>query len=66
MTADIVNLRQVRKRRARAADERRAEENRAKFGRTKISRAQEDAEKSRTIKTLDGAKREPSDPETTL
>lgn len=62
MTAEIVNLRQVRKRRARAADERRAEENRTKFGRTKSARAQEDAEKSRTTKTLDGAKR---DPETT-
>ncbi len=65
MTAEIVNLRKVRKQRARTAAQGKAEENRAKFGRTKFARAQDDAEKSRTAKTLDGAKREPGAPEET-
>ena len=59
MTAEVVNLRKVRKQRARIANERRAEENRTKFGRTRSARAQDDAEKFRTAKTLDGAKRDP-------
>lgn len=43
MTADIVNLRQARKAKARAAGEKRAEENRAKHGRTKRERKDEAA-----------------------
>ena len=35
MTGDVVNLRQVRKRKARAEKDRNAEQNRISFGRTK-------------------------------
>lgn len=46
MCAEIVNLRQARKRKARADKDRKAEDNRIKFGRTK-------AEKSLTKATSD-------------
>ena len=41
--AEIVNLRQARKRKARAADEQRATENRAVFGRSKEHRTHDEA-----------------------
>jgi hypothetical protein len=50
MTAEIVNLRRVRKDKARAEEKRAAEANRAAFGRTK-------AEKSVTKATNDAAER---------
>ncbi len=65
MTAEIINLRNVRKQRARAEAGRKAEENRTKFGRTKVARVQENADKTRATKTLDGTKREPKNPEET-
>ena len=47
MTADIINLRKVRKAAARKADERRAEANRAKFGEPKPAREARKAEEAR-------------------
>lgn len=38
MTGDVVNLRQVRKQRARAEKDRTAEQNRVSFGRTKAEK----------------------------
>lgn len=61
MTAEIINLRKVRKQRARAEAERTAEAKRAKFGRTKHARQLDDDAKSRAAKILDGAKREKED-----
>lgn len=61
MTADIVNLRQVRKQRARAEKERQAAENRAKHGQTKAARRHEAANKALDKKRLDGLVREHSD-----
>jgi Domain of unknown function (DUF4169) len=43
MPADLINLRQTRKARARAEKEAQAAENRAKFGRTKAERQRSDA-----------------------
>ncbi len=57
--ADIVNLRQVRKRAARDRKDETAAANRAKFGRTKAERAVEEKAAEILNKTLDGAKREP-------
>ena len=57
---DIINLRQVRKRAARAENEKQAAANRAKFGQTKAERATK-AREARTLdKTLDQAKRDPT------
>lgn len=56
--AEIVNLRRARKARDRAAAERQAQANRARFGRSKAERAQVDAERGRTARTLDGARRD--------
>lgn len=55
---DLVNLRQVRKRRARAERETTAAANRALHGRTKAERAIEALEETRRDSLLDGAKRE--------
>lgn len=57
MTADIINLRQARKAKARGEKEKIAAENRAKFGRPKTERTvtREDAERNR--RTVDGARR---------
>lgn len=59
MAADIVNLRQARKAKARADKERQAAENRALHGRTKAERTREEQSKSRIARELDGARREP-------
>ncbi len=56
--SDIINLRQTRKRAARAAQETEAAENRAKFGRTKGERKAQAQEAEVLRKALDGAKRE--------
>jgi ribosomal protein S2 len=56
--SEIINLRQVRKRLARAAREDSAAANRAKHGRTKAERTAAEAEAARLNKTLDGAKLE--------
>lgn len=56
--AEIVNLRQARKRRDRAAAEDQAAANRAAFGRTKAQKQAETAEADRMQRKLDQAKRE--------
>lgn len=58
MTAEIINLRQVRKARDRAGKVGLAAENRAKFGRTKHERQREEAESGRHAKHLDAHRRD--------
>lgn len=55
---EIVNLRQARKKKARAGKEAEAATNRARFGRTKAEKQVEAAKKSIEDKRLDGHKRE--------
>ena len=56
--ADIVNLRQARKRKARDNKDAAATENRVRFGRTKAEKQQIAAEKSLTEKSIDAHKRD--------
>lgn len=55
MTAEIVNLKKVRKAKARAAKEAQAGANREKFGRTKAERDVVDAREAERNRVLDGA-----------
>jgi len=61
---EVVNLRLARKQRARAAASVRADENRRLFGRNAAQKAIDTAERSRLVRTLDGARRDddPSKP----
>ncbi len=59
MSADIINLRNVRKVKARADAEKQADENRVKFGRSKAEKSLSAATKNLTDKSLDGHKRDP-------
>ena len=61
MPADIVNLRQARKAKARAEKERTAAANRARFGRPKPERLREQAEQARADKELAGKRLEKPD-----
>lgn len=54
MTAEIINLRQARKRRARDQKEAKAAENRAHFGRGRAEREQADLTLARAAQALDG------------
>ena len=56
--AEIVNLRQARKAKARAAKDVAAEANRLKFGRTKAERQAEAARTTLAAQRLDGHKRD--------
>jgi hypothetical protein len=56
---EVVNLRRARKASGRRADEAQAAANRAAFGRTKGEKAADRAERERTDRTIDGARREP-------
>lgn len=56
--AEIINLRTVRKQKARAEKENVAEANRLKFGRTKAERLQQESEKTRADKHIDAHKRD--------
>jgi hypothetical protein len=56
--AEIVNLRQMRKNKARAEKEVTADANRLKFGRTKAERKQTEAEAKLEAKKLDQQKLE--------
>ena len=58
---EIVNLRDVRKAKARIEKERTAEQNRAKFGRTKAEKARDETGADRAARTLDQAKIETDD-----
>jgi hypothetical protein len=53
---DVINLRLVRKQRARAEASSSADQNRKLFGRTVAEKAADIAVKARIEKTLDGAK----------
>ncbi len=54
--ADLVNLRQRRKQKAREAAEAEAAANRAKFGQPKAERVREEAEATRARKEIDNKK----------
>ena len=56
--ADIINLRDQRKRKAREQKEADAAAKRLLFGRTKGEKQRTEIEKSSNIRKLDGAKRE--------
>jgi hypothetical protein len=62
MSAEIINLRQARKRRAREARAAEAAGNRARFGRTRAERELAETSEARARKILDGHRRE-SEPE---
>lgn len=59
MTAEIINLRQARKRRARAAAAAQAAEKRIRFGRTRGEREQDELSEAKTRRLIDGHHREP-------
>lgn len=59
--AEIVNLRRVRKAKARADEQRAAEVNRAAFGRTKSEKLRAEAETERDARRLDAHRRDKSD-----
>ena len=56
--AEILNLNQARKAKAKTDAKTQAVENRAKFGRTKADKASEAARADKLKRDLDGAKRE--------
>jgi Domain of unknown function (DUF4169) len=59
MSAEIVNLRQARKTKARADKEGKAAENRARFGQTKSERDRLAAEAALARRRLDQLQRDP-------
>ena len=54
MNDNVVNLRQVRKQKARALKAARADENRRKFGRSKADKQRDGDERDRAARHLDG------------
>jgi len=60
--ADVVNLRQARKRKVRADKEARAAENRERFGRSKAERRREEAQRMLDHHLLDAARRDEREP----
>ncbi|BCB19090.1 DUF4169 family protein [Bosea sp. ANAM02] len=52
--AEIINLRQARKQKARAQAEKTAEQNRIAFGRTKAERRLTEAERDKAARHIDG------------
>ena len=56
--SEIINLRRVRKKKARAAKESEATANRAAFGRSKGEKRRSDLERQRAEKDLEGKKRQ--------
>lgn len=56
--AEIVNLRQARKRKERAEKDAKAAENRVAFGRTKVERELSEAEKKLVARRIEGHRRE--------
>ncbi|MBX9458629.1 MAG: DUF4169 family protein [Rhizobium sp.] len=61
MAADVINLRQARKQKARAEKGQKAAENRAQFGRPKHEKTVTRALKAKVEKTLDQGKLEKPD-----
>ena len=62
MAADIVNLRQVRKQKARSEKDKAAEANRLQFGRTKSEKSLTRALNEKAEKTLDQGRIDKPDP----
>lgn len=56
--AEIINLKNARKQKARADKDVQAAQSRALFGQTKAEKQLQAAEKARSEKTIDGHKRE--------
>jgi hypothetical protein len=56
--ADIINLNQARKQRARADKSAKADANRVRFGRTKAEKAADAAETAKIGRLLDDSKRD--------
>lgn len=56
--ADIINLRNIRKHKARTDKDAQAQQNRVLFGRTKAERLQQAAEKAMANKHIDGHKKD--------
>jgi hypothetical protein len=63
---DVINLRLVRKQRAREEASSKADRNRSLFGRTAAEKAVDAAAKARIEKTLDGARRDDLTPDTPI
>lgn len=63
MTAEIVNLRQARKRRDRAEATKTADVNRVAFGRSKADKRHDAAKKSLEDKSFEGKRRDLQDPD---
>ena len=61
MAADIVNLRQFRKQKARSEKEKQAEQNRLSFGRTKVEKNLTSALNEKAEKALDQGRLEKND-----
>jgi hypothetical protein len=59
--AEIINLRQARKNKARAEKEARAEQNRISFGRTKAEKKVTKAEQDLASSRLEAHKRDPDE-----
>ena len=59
--AEIINLPQARKNKARADKEVRAEQNRLSFGRTKVEKTLTKAEQDLAKSRLEGHKRDPDE-----
>lgn len=64
MSAEIVNLRQARKRKQRADSEKQAEDNRRNFGRTKAEREAARRRRDELEKKVEGHRLSPSDDDT--
>jgi hypothetical protein len=60
VSAEIINLRQARKQRARDEKTAKAAENRTRFGRSKSERELEDEAHARSKRVLDGHRLEPT------
>lgn len=62
MAADIVNLNKARKRKARIERDAQAAENRVRFGRSKAERLRDAAERQRSAREIEGARRHSGKP----
>ncbi len=60
--AEIVNLRRVRKQRARENAGAQAQQNRIAFGRTRVERQLTEAERNKAARDLDGHRLKPDEP----
>jgi hypothetical protein len=60
LSADIINLRRVRKDKARAQQNQKAAENRVLFGETKAQKSVRKAEAERVVKRIEAGRIEPS------